>query len=356
MRDEAAPSVLRRMAGSRAEAAGPGEMTAAKALRNAFARAGDEVLATIVDVHDVAETSILPDALGNDLPESALFLRLEGPGLAVGLVVACPQVVAAVIEAQTMGAVLNTAAVNRKPTRTDAVLVGGFLGKVLGAFGVMAQGCVPRPPVDGYRCGAGLADARAAQMFLADVAHRSFRIGLDFANGAKTGTLSLNFPVDRGSGALPGQSAENWHATLENAVMGTAARIEAVLCRIKLPLADVAALTVGDCLPLSGATLDGVLLVGSNGSPVMRARLGRSGSVRAVRLDLGSPAARPRPAMVDGPSMVSRGVAMRDPGVKPDVVVPDTDETEAGSGDANPSETLPNDPDPPAMAAPPGVE
>lgn len=287
MRDEAETPVLRRMAGLRSEAAGLAEMTAAKALRNAMAKAGDDVLGTVVGVRDVIQDTLLPETLAEGLPDRALIMRLNGPGVAAGLAVACPQVVAAVIEAQTMGRVLAATAADRRPTPTDAVLVAGFLDAALLGFATLARRCASPPPVAGYTRGPTLADARAAQMLLAVAAHCCFRVELDFGDGAKTGKLVLVYPSGGVAGSAGQEGRDLWQATLKNAVMGTAARMEAVLCRLRLPLADVAQLAVGDSLTLAGVSLDGVSLVGADGATVLTARLGRSGPVRAVRLHLG---------------------------------------------------------------------
>ena len=78
--------------------------------------------------------------------------------------------------------------------------------------------------------------------------------------------------------------------------MGSAVRLEAILCRIKLPLADVTGLEAGQVLPLGRAGLDAVTLRATNGRKVMGARLGRSGAMRAVRLLTGNgPAAATAP-------------------------------------------------------------
>ncbi|MCP3971618.1 MAG: FliM/FliN family flagellar motor switch protein [Rhodobacteraceae bacterium] len=289
MADSAAMSVLQRMAAPKGVVTGLSEMTPARALRHALARAGDEVLGTAVGLREMAEGTMVPDDIAEGLPEPALFLLLEGADGARGVAIACAQVVGAVIEAQTIGQVLQTAAAERCPTRTDAALVGSFLDPALGLFGALLTGCAAPPPVDGFTCGAALTDARAVQMVLADAAHLRFRMEIDFALGAKTGKLQLVLPAERTASPAARKSAENWQGTLEKAVLGTSARLEAVLCRLRLPLAEITRFQVGDTLPLDGAGLDDVSLEGPVGATLIKARLGRSGPVRAVRLMLGGP-------------------------------------------------------------------
>ena len=270
------------------------------------------MLDAVVGLRDLAEDTVFPDDMAEGLPDPALFIQLQGGGRTIAVAVACPQTVAAVIEASTMGEITARAAPERRATRTDAMLVGGFLATVLAEFGTLVGACTRPPPVDGYEPGPQLLDARAAQMVLADTAHLRFRAELDFALGAKTGQLVLLFPADRSAGLGPSGKPPDWSATLENAVMSTSARLEGVLCKLKLPLARITGFQVGDSVPLTGASLDGVSMVGSDGSVVLNARLGRSGPVRAVRLFVdGRP--KPAPAMMTPGAPMAAAAAMPEP-------------------------------------------
>lgn len=300
MRNAAETSVLRRMAGLRADPARVTGMTAEYAMRRAAAKSGEEALGISVGVRDVVADTHAPEVLSKALPEQGLLMRLQGPGDSLGLAVACPQVVAAVIEAQTLGRVQTGAAPARRATRTDAALLGSFLTPILRELAEPLSGRAGAPFVQGFTCGAAFLDARAAEMALYDTAYRCFSLRLDFDNGAKTGDLKLVFPFVQAPQPASRLLAENRQATMENAILGSATKLQAVLCRVKVPLADVAALAVGDCLTLAGATLDGVDMVGPDGTTVMRARLGRSGADRAIRLH--PHAASPLRQPSDGPA------------------------------------------------------
>ena len=284
MTSEADRSALRRKTSAHKSAAAPTAMDTAKAVRFSMARAGDLVLDVALGVRDVVEDTLLPDELPDGLPESPLFLQMKDELTGIGAAIICPQAIGAVIEAQTIGTILPMEADNRKPTRTDAALVSAFLDQFLRGFGELAHACHERPPVDGFQTAGALEDARATQMVLHDETLRRYKITVDFGLGAKVGTIILIFPHERRKTPMAVKNAQDWSESLEKAVMGTSARLQAVLCTMTVPLADITALSVGDLLPLKGASLTGVSMIGSSGKQVLRAQLGRSGPVRAVRL------------------------------------------------------------------------
>jgi len=286
MGSEAEKSVLRRKANVRDSATGPTAMDTTKALRFAMAKAGDEVLDIAVGVREVTQSKLLPDDLDDGLPDGPMIVKLCDDLDGVGVAIACVQSFSAVIEASTIGSVLSGEAAARKPTRTDAALFGTFLDAVLGRFGQYAQQCVDSPPVDGFRTGGALEDVRAAQLILADDTLRRYQITVDFGLGAKVGKLVLFVPDQRKKAPAAVKSAEDWSDALEKAVMGTTAQLRANLCSMKLPYSQIAELKTGDLVPLTKARLDGVSMVGSTGRQVLTAKLGRSGPVRAVRLNL----------------------------------------------------------------------
>ncbi len=297
MGDDADIPVLRRKAGARRGSQGLADMTPDRAMRLALARAGDRTLGVRAGLQSLEIGSVLPDTLAAALPDSALILRLDGPDGAIALAALCPQSVGAAIEAQTLGKVLNAPAPDRRPTATDALLVRDFVEAVLSGFADLAEDLRGLPPVDGYAFGGRLEDARAAAMTIRDAPHLHLTADIDFAAGSKAGALHLILP-DRHAAIAAAQGGAPWAAALEKAVLASPARLEAQLARLHLPLADLAALHVGQVLPLGRAALDAVTIRASDGRTLMTARLGRSGAMRAVRLRIAGGV--PRPAALAG--------------------------------------------------------
>lgn len=304
MADEAAIPVLRRKAGRARAAPEAPAMTPEKAMRTAVARAGDAALGVPVSMRALALGEGYPEKLAEDWPEPALFALLQGADGRRALAVACPQAVAAAVEAQTMGQVLPGEAAERRPTRIDAAMLEGFLDALLGVFGDMAEGCEGLPGVAGYRCDRPVADARAGAMALEDVPHVSAAAELDFGLGAKAGRLALVFPARAAGRERGAPDGAMWRDRMQRSVLGSEARLQAVLCRMQRPLSAVTGLAVGDVVPLGAATLDGVALSGPGGRTVIRGRLGRSGAMRAVRVRIGTVAAGPG---IEGPERARPG-------------------------------------------------
>ncbi|WP_172296802.1 FliM/FliN family flagellar motor switch protein [Pseudoruegeria sp. HB172150] len=315
MGDKADTPVLRRKLAARRASMGLAEMTPAKAMRMSLAKAGDDALGVPVSLVDLQQDSVTPDDLQGVLPTPSLILRLEGPGGSVALAVLCPQAVAAANEALTMGKVLPGAAAERKPTNTDARMVQEFVETGLAGFALLSGDCRGLPPVDGYRVAERMGDVRVAAMVLQDAPHLHLTVGLDFASGTKTGLMHLVLPTRARSVSGGEDGEEDWSAALEKAVLGARTRLEAVLCREKLPLSRITRLEVGQVLPLASADLDNVVLRASDGRKVITARLGRSGVMRALRLQLveGAPRRAALPQEFGGGVAAAAAVAVPDP-------------------------------------------
>ncbi|MEL7114901.1 MAG: FliM/FliN family flagellar motor switch protein [Pseudomonadota bacterium] len=285
---EAAQTVLRRKTRAGQGTVGPTAMDTPKAIRVAFARAGDTALEVPLGVRKVEVDAVLPEDLSVTDPDNVLVMQVTDGEGTPGAVLMCPQSVAAVIEATTLGKVSSGEAQARAPTRTDARLVTGFLDAALSGFAELATEMAHPPSVEDYTVTARFDDLRTAQMALGDVAHKRFTVTVDFALGAKVGVVTIILPAQRVRAPQAGdlEHPSTWSASLEKAVMGTAAELEAILCTTKLPIEMLAALKPGDVLPLPGASLDSVTLRAVNGKRASNARLGRAGPMRAVRVRL----------------------------------------------------------------------
>ncbi|HEX9859345.1 MAG TPA: flagellar motor switch protein FliM, partial [Paracoccaceae bacterium] len=97
----------------------------------ALARAARDTMALVLEVPVLEATRRSLAELLDLAPERALVLVLEGPAEGLGVMMIAPPVLAALIEAQTMGRVQTGPALPRRATRTDAAMVAGFIDAAL---------------------------------------------------------------------------------------------------------------------------------------------------------------------------------------------------------------------------------
>ncbi|HMO07488.1 MAG TPA: FliM/FliN family flagellar motor C-terminal domain-containing protein [Paracoccaceae bacterium] len=287
--------IARKLAAQAGSAADTGPGDAAAALPAALARGarlgggGLDAAAARADLSraDPAEVIEL-------VPDHALILSLEGPRGAAGAMVLSAEVVAAVIEHQTLGRVGRQPLVPRRPTRTDAMLAAGLAGAVLAA----------------------LDEARMVGFHLEDTPHRLWRAEVDLGAGARRGTVMLALPA-AGRGEPPASAvvaAEQaaalvFRAALTEQVMAAEAVLDAVLARVSLPLAQGMGLRAGVVLRLGTAAPDRVDLAGPDNLRRAGGRLGQARGMRALRLD---EAALPAPRGEGGlaPGLATVGAAL----------------------------------------------
>lgn len=229
---------------------------------------------------------------------------LDGPGEAMGVIVLSPEVLAGLVEVQTVGTVTTHAPMARKPTRTDAAMVAGFFDGALSELDMALTGQPEAVWAAGFRYASFLDDPRPLTLMLEDARWQVAEAEVSLAGGAKTGRILLALPaVGRGAKAadVAGSQvamAAKFTADLREQLDHATVMLEGVLGRIQLDLAALMALGVEDVLPLFGASLDTVQLEASDGRRLATARLGQARGMRALRI-LRLDGAEPDAAVVD---------------------------------------------------------
>lgn len=296
MIDQTDKTVLKRMA----EAGRPrlrfAVMSPAKALRVGLAKAAYDRIRLALIVDKVSEDRLSLAELLDALEDRALLAVLNGPAQGLGLVALSPQVLAALVEMQTMGRVTQGEALARRPTRTDATMAVEFIDRVMVELETALAGEMDVIWAGSFRYASFLNDPRPLGLLLEDTAYRVFRLDLDLSQGAKRGTMLLALPATgRGNpperrGAATVDPAAIWAQEMERTVMATPAQLEAVLHRVTIPLSAVMRLQAGDLLPLPMAAVEKLRLEGSGGRMLVTGRLGQARGFRAVKLSMGDAA------------------------------------------------------------------
>lgn len=205
--------------------------------------------------------------------DGALLLLLVGhDGAPGGLAIVDPALLAALIEVQTTGSVTSGRRDPRRPTAVDAALsrhvIDGWMAGVAEASG------------DGYWpvTGAFLPDLRTALLKLEEGRWTETRVDLDLGGGKRSGRLLVFRPV-----------RQTQHRAAEPdgmcaMLMPVETALDAVLCRLRLPLGSVASLARGQLVPLPDVSLRRVRLEAPLGRLVAQVHLGQSRGFRAVRV------------------------------------------------------------------------
>ena len=302
------PTLIERKIAAARPLADAGAMTADRALGLALARTAESMLQLPLTPIRATLQAQTGAEIVETLPDTALLAILEGPRETLGLAALDAGTLAALIEMMTLGQLSAANPATRRPTRTDAAIVAGFVDGTLGQLEALLAAEPDVTWAGGFRYASHLADPRPLGLMLDEPCYRVFRLTLGFGaptgptGAARQGSLVLALPA-KGRGSVPVQPAaetddataaagaarardERWEVALEGAVLGAQAEIRAVLGRVILPLADLLRLETGVSLPLPMAALQMVQVEAEDDSLLCRAQLGQGNGRRALRLYL----------------------------------------------------------------------
>ncbi|MCC5957221.1 MAG: FliM/FliN family flagellar motor switch protein [Natronohydrobacter sp.] len=289
-RDDARVDALRQMATRHQRAAAQDRAQLGACLRVAFGRMaadcpGLDAVVQKVDIRQGALAEVL------DLMESGVFLALlEGQGDGIGLLTACPMLMAGMIEAQTTGRVDTAMPARRKPTRTDAALIAPLIDAFLRQIDLRCADLPQADMVTGYVYGSYLDDPRPLGIVLDDGMYHILHLRISLGFGAKEGDVFLILPdtpaqTPKGKDAAPDINAErDWQARIETAISSSEVVLNAMLGRVRITLTDALRLRPGDILRLPESALETLTVETINRDAIGIGRLGQARGQRAVRL------------------------------------------------------------------------
>ncbi|MCK8462854.1 FliM/FliN family flagellar motor switch protein [Aliiroseovarius sp. S1339] len=288
MADPEKISAIRQKAGARRLPPEIAPVTAAGALGTALARAGEATAGLVITASDVAEDRTVLSALEGQISDHDLLALVEGPDSRFGMLVADPNLIAALIEMQTVGRVLPAPAQPRPATRTDATMCADFFDRVLEVLEAELTAAHPpvAPLISGYCFAVRLEDYRAASMVLPDIPYRRFQTTLDLGEGGKQGALSLLLPfaATGRNGQTTATPATAGGSDTPGIVLGARAELHAVLHRVSMSLDEVTALAPGMTVIVPREALSTVALEDMKGQVLSTCRLGQAKGQRALRI------------------------------------------------------------------------
>lgn len=269
-----------------------GTESGGRAWRVAFARAARNCIGLDLDVPILRDDRRSLGELLDLVPDRGLLAVLEGPEQGLGLLVMSPDLLAAVIEMQTIGRVAATAPLPRRPTRTDAAMSARLIDAALATLETALATSPDLVWTAGFRYASFLDEPRPLGLLLDDVPYRLITCDLDIANGARQGSVLLALPAEgRGPEPAPAPppnetptTARAWTSAMETAVLGADVTLDAVIGRLRLPLAQAMALAPGMILPLKAARIDHVSVMIPGMPAIATAKLGQNKGMRALKL------------------------------------------------------------------------
>lgn len=251
-----------------------GQGDADRAFRLSFARAARDVLGLVVALPQIAVARRSLAEVAELPPDRALIALLDRDGDGVGIMVLSAPVLAGLVEHLTTGQITAAPPLPRRPTRTDAAMLSGLIDAALSGL------------AGGWRYAGMLDDPRPLGLLLDDADHDVVSATVSLADGAKEGAVLLALPdlPDKAQAPVDAPQADDFPAALAARVEAAETRMDAVIARLSLPLSRLSGLMAGEVLPLVGAGIDHIRLIGVDGRVLAQGRLGQHRGMRAVRI------------------------------------------------------------------------
>ncbi|KIC25517.1 MULTISPECIES: FliM/FliN family flagellar motor C-terminal domain-containing protein [unclassified Leisingera] len=278
-------SVLaRKLAATKEGAGGLTSSLTLKALRRSVARAAADLCNLPMAVLAARQSNRMSEDLADQLSDKDLLVVLDCPQGRLGAASMDAATVTALIQQQTIGAVIGKAPSERHYTPTDAAMTADFLERSFAKVVAMLDGQTDQSLFSGYRFGAQVENVRSLVLGMEADDYRVIELNLDLACGAMQGVMKLILPEPTAEELQDGQGSANG-PSLGASLDSIRAELTAVLCKMRVPVQQFASLKIGDSIPLDSAFLYETDLLTIGGKPVAQGRLGQMNGSRAVRLN-----------------------------------------------------------------------
>lgn len=284
-------NVLRRKL--RSDQADPDEqaISPVKAARMSLARAADQAFKLALRVGSIRQSRLDLADMVEQLEESwALFPLVHDDG-SIGVMCVDPSSNIAFVEQQTLGRVGPSGENTRKLTRTDKALALPFLERFLRQFDEVLEGAPTAYWTRGYRAEDAV-ETRHLMVLLLDASeYRGFEMNSEVEAAARNGTIRLFLPIkDPVRTNVPRNSKSSKTAPktaklkLRNAALSALVEMDAVMCKVTMPLSELSALKPGQILALPKNASQHAKLQDKVGQTSLPVHLGQLNGMRAVKL------------------------------------------------------------------------
>lgn len=260
-----------------------------RVLRLGFARAAGDRLNLPLTVIGARQADRAQADIFEILDDDWLLLMFSR---ADGIAAACMDVncVSAIVQTQTIGEVTADPPTARAFTDTDAAMTAPLVEDVL-IRAIDSVDTADQSALSDYEFASRAADKRSLMLELIAETYCVFDLTVELAGGIRQGHIAVLLPQAPPSEETEAECKVHTGPSLEQSSGVVRAELNAVLCRMTLPLAQLSDFEVGGLLPLTGARLNQTQILTIERTRAAQGRLGQSGGMRAVRLNETTPRA-----------------------------------------------------------------
>ena len=278
----------------RSDAKAPDAQTVspATAARVSLARAADQAFSLTLRVNSIRQSRLdLADVVDQIDEDWALFPLLHDNG-SVGVMCLEPACIIAFVETQTMGRVSAAVAEPRRLTQTDKALAVAFLEGFLRRFDEALKGAPTAYWTRGYRTEDAVATRHMMVLKLDRAEYRGFDIQSEVVEAERPINMRLFLPIKekvakQNAKKKPTKTGvallESEH-TIRRSAMAANVEMDAIMCKVMLPLSELNTLQPGHLVPLPQDAAKQAHLVDRPGRSAQSVRLGQLHGMRAVKL------------------------------------------------------------------------
>ncbi len=282
-------SILRRKAAAGTRDHRARAMTVAKSIRQSVAKEAAERFDLALSAIGIVVEKRAVEDVEELLDDSALLMLFDGTQGRSGAVSLAPVLADGLIQQQTMGAVRPPMGDARRVTDTDAALASPLIEAVLRRASSVAEAEEDQKLLGGYRFGVRAEEARVVLMALEAHEYSVIRLTLDMSKGARQGDLTIILPLPEKATRIEEPVEEDGGKASAKAmtelVFSLNALLKMELCRLKLPLSELAGMQPGATLELPPGTFPKARVLAVDGTHVGTGTIGQVEGLRALRLD-----------------------------------------------------------------------
>jgi hypothetical protein len=262
-------------------------MSVPKAFRLSISKSADTLFDLALAVIGATQSVMTQSDLCAVFAADKLMLLLDGPNGQPGAALMDPAVVSGLVQQQTMGRVTAATDDERAMTRTDAAMMAPLLNDVFERVTTLLETEDDRAILRGFQFGAQVLDPRLIGLSLEENEYHVLRLTLDVAAGTRQGDVLLAFPVassETMADPYGGSDSAGQSHALHDTVMAVKTELDAIICKVRIPLRDIEQWTVGTSLAVERDTLNETALYAQTGRKLGVGKLGQKSGFRALRL------------------------------------------------------------------------